>query len=99
MADPLLTVFAEIRANPGKEEAVREVLKGLIEPTRKEEGCVQYILHVDNDNPSHFVFYETWRSMAHLQAHIATPHMQAFMARSGELQAEPSRVVFATRVS
>ncbi len=99
MADPLLTVFAEIRANPGKEEAVREVLKGLVEPTRKEEGCVQYVLHVDNDDPGHFVFYENWTSMAHLQAHIATPHMQAFLARSAELLAEPLRVVFTTRVS
>ena len=98
MADPLLTIFAEIRANPGKEDVVREVLKGLVEPTRKEEGCVQYVLHADNENPGHFVFYEDWTSMAQLQAHIATPHMQAFLARSEELLAEPLRVVFTTRL-
>ncbi len=99
MADPILTVFAEIRANPGKEEVVREVLQGLVEPTRKEEGCLQYVLHADNDDAGHFVFYEDWTSMAHLQAHIATPHMKAFLARSEELMAEPLRVVFTTRVS
>jgi quinol monooxygenase YgiN len=99
MANPLLTVFAEIHANPGKEKAVREVMEGLIEPTRKEEGCVEYILHVDNDKPGHFVVYEIWHSMAHLQAHIATPHLQAFLARSAELLAEPLRVVCTTRVS
>jgi quinol monooxygenase YgiN len=94
MADPLLTIFAEIRARPGKEEEVRKVLKGLVEPTRKEEGCVAYLLHVNNDEQGHFVFYEIWKSKAHLEAHLATPHMQAFLARSKELLAKPLRVVF-----
>jgi quinol monooxygenase YgiN len=99
MPDTLLTVVAEVRAKRGKESELREVLAGLVEPTRKEDGCVQYIFHVDNQDPGHFLFYETWKSMAHLEAHRASPHLRAFAARKEELLAEPLRVVLATRVS
>jgi quinol monooxygenase YgiN len=96
--DTLLTVVAEVRAKRGKEAELRGVLTGLVGPTRKEEGCVQYILHVDNQDPGHFVFYETWKSTAHLETHVASPHMRAFASRQEELLAEPLRVVLATRV-
>jgi quinol monooxygenase YgiN len=96
MAEPLLTVFAEMHAKPGKEEALREALLGLIGPTKKEAGYVQYDLHMDNDDPKHFLFYENWTSRAFLDAHLASPHLQAFVARVDELLAAPIRIVFAT---
>jgi quinol monooxygenase YgiN len=97
MAEPLLTIFAEMHAKPGKEAALREALLGLIGPTKKEAGYVQYDLHVDNDDPTHFFFYENWTSRALLDKHLAAPHLQAFVARADELLAAPMRIVFATR--
>ena len=99
MAEQPLTAIAEIYAKPGKEEVLHEVLEGLIEPTRKEEGCIEYFMHVDNEDPGHFLFYETWASMAHLEAHRASPHMNAFRSRGDELLAKPLQVVLSTRVS
>jgi len=99
MAQPLLTIFAEMYAKPGKEEALREALLGLIGPTKKEAGYVQYDLHVDNDDPKHFLFYEIWTSRSLLDAHLASPHLQAFIARQDELLTAPVRLVFATRVA
>ncbi len=93
-----LTVFAEMRAKPEKAQELAGLAKGLVEPTRKEQGCRQYVLHVDNDDPGHFLFYETWESMAHLQAHLKTPHMTAFAERSAEILKEPVRIVFASKV-
>ena len=40
---------------------VRGSLK-LIDITRAEEGCINYDLHQDNENPAHFLFYENWKS-------------------------------------
>jgi quinol monooxygenase YgiN len=97
MAEPLLTIFAEAYAKPGKEEALRQTMLGLIGPTKLEPGCVQYDLHVDNDDPTHFFFYENWTSRALLDKHLASPHLQAFVARGDELLAAPLRIVFATR--
>jgi quinol monooxygenase YgiN len=99
MDQPLLTVIAEFYAKPGSEEELRGLLKGLVEPSRKEPGCVQYDLHVDNDQGGHFLFYENWASKAHLEEHVRTPHFTAFQAGSAGLLAVAARAVFALRIA
>ena len=55
----------------------------LIEPTSQEAGYVNYDLHEDVEHPGSFFFYENWESGAHLDAHLATPHLVDFAARMG----------------
>ncbi|WP_189024950.1 putative quinol monooxygenase [Nocardia rhizosphaerihabitans] len=45
---------------------------------RAEEGCLEYHSHVDNIDPSVFVFYEVWRSSEDLDRHLALPHLREF---------------------
>jgi Antibiotic biosynthesis monooxygenase len=58
---PIVTVVAKLIGNRDSVEAVKAELIKMIEPTRLEEGCIAYRLHQDNDDPSVFVFYETWQ--------------------------------------
>lgn len=69
------------------EELKRELLK-MVEPTRREEGCMEYNLHQDNENPAVFFFYENWKSEEALEQHIAMPHFQGFVAATGSLTEE-----------
>ncbi len=82
---PRLTVVATIVAKPGQEAATEEVLKALIAPTRQDPGYIRYDLHRDLENPRAFLFYETWENQAALDAHLDTPHLEAFKARIPEL--------------
>lgn len=84
-----LTVVARIRAQPGRTDEVREALLGLVWPTRKEAGCINYDLHQSQEDPTLFLFYENWESPEALDAHGRSAHIQAFRARSGELLAAP----------
>ena len=59
-------------------ELVRSELLKLVEPTRKEPGCIQYDLHQDNENPEVFVFYENWESRELWQAHMNSVHLKAY---------------------
>lgn len=77
-----LIILAVITANPGHEDALRASLNTLVEPTRAEEGCVQYDLHEDNDTPGVFMFYEIWETRDLWQAHMNTPHIAAHKART-----------------
>lgn len=72
-----LVILAQITAVKGKEDLVRAALNKLIEPTRKEEGCIQYDLHLDNENPAFFVFYEIWETRDLWQKHMVAPHIAA----------------------
>ncbi len=73
-----LTIVANIHADPDQIELVRAELEKLVPVTRAEQGCIQYDLHRDNDNPAHFMFYETWQSRELWQAHMNAPHLAAY---------------------
>lgn len=74
-----LTIVAQIKAAPGKEDLVREELKKLIDTTRAEEGCLQYDLHEDNATPGHFVFFENWENRELWRQHMEAPHLAAYV--------------------
>lgn len=81
----LLTAVATMRAKPGKEQELRELLEGLIAPTRAEADNVTYALHQGSQDPAVFVFYEIWTSQDALDAHLAMPHLQAALPRIPDL--------------
>jgi len=74
-----LTIVANIHAEADKVELVKNELEKLIAPTRAEEGCLQYDLHQDNTNPTHFLFYENWTTRELWQQHMDAPHIKAYM--------------------
>lgn len=75
-----LTIVANITANADKIELVKAELLKLVAITRAEEGCINYDLHQDNENPAHFMFFENWESRELWQTHMNAPHLAAYMA-------------------
>ena len=88
----MITVYARFKAKEGKTEEVKQALSGLIAPTRAEEGCVSYDLHQSTDDPSQFMFYETWASKEAIDKHMQTPHVSAVVARVDELVETPFEI-------
>ncbi|HAS40298.1 MAG TPA: antibiotic biosynthesis monooxygenase [Microscillaceae bacterium] len=74
-----LTIVANIKAKTDKVDLVKTELEKLIETTRAEQGCLQYDLHQDNENPAHFLFYENWESRDLWQTHMNNQHLQDYM--------------------
>ncbi|MDF1812675.1 MAG: putative quinol monooxygenase [Verrucomicrobiales bacterium] len=75
-----LTIVAHINAKPERIELVKSELHNLIEATRAEEGCIDYDLHQDNENPAHFMFYENWKSRELWLAHMENQHIADYKA-------------------
>ena len=75
-----LTIIARIEAKKNKIDLVKSELLKLIEPTRKEQGCLQYDLYQDNHNSKIFMFYESWESRELWQAHMNNEHLKAYLA-------------------
>lgn len=76
MLDQGVRVVARVVARPGKVEELRALLHGLIEPTRREPGCVTYELLQNVADPTDFTFVEEWSSEADLDAHLQSPHLR-----------------------
>ncbi|MGB5064581.1 MAG: putative quinol monooxygenase [Candidatus Competibacter sp.] len=83
-----LTIVANIHANPDQMDRVKAELEKLVPITRAEAGCIRYDLHRDNDNPAHFMFYETWESRELWQTHMNAPHLAAYMQATDGAVAE-----------
>ena len=75
-----LVIVAVIMVDPSKVDAIKPLFKSLIAETLTEAGCVQYDLHQDNQDPSRFLFYETWATRELWQDHMSAPHVKAFQS-------------------
>jgi quinol monooxygenase YgiN len=85
MSAKTVTVVATFQAKPGKEAELKKALIGLVAPTRKEAGCINYDLHALPEDPAKFLFHENWTTKAHLDTHLQSAHIQALLPRVAEL--------------
>ena len=85
MSAKTITVVATFQARPSKEAELKNALIGLVAPTRKEAGCINYDLHALPEDPAKFLFHENWTSKAHLDTHSQSTHIKALLPRVDEL--------------
>ena len=85
MSAKTITVVAAFQARAGREAELKTALIGLVAPTRKEAGCINYDLHASPEDPAKFLFHENWTSQAHLDAHLQSAHIKALLPRVDEL--------------
>ena len=76
-----LTIVANIKAKKDQIDMVKAEVEKLIDVTRAEKGCLNYDLHQDNEDPSHFLFYENWESRDLWQTHMNNKHLKDYMSR------------------
>lgn len=85
MSTSRISVVAQVKAKPGKEDALRSALLAMVAPSRLDAGCLGYDLHESPEAPGQFMFYENWESKELLDNHLKQPHLTAFFARLPEL--------------
>jgi quinol monooxygenase YgiN len=84
----IVTVVAKVTAKIDAIEVVKAELIKMLVPTRQEEGCIEYRLHQDNENPAVFVFYENWKNISCLEQHMKSQHFLKYVAVVGDLIAD-----------
>lgn len=89
MAEQSLRVVARVKAKFDKVMEVRELLGGLIAPTRKEAGCILYELLQNRSDPADFTFVEEWQSDSAFEGHLSSDHVKEALPKLEGLTAEP----------
>lgn len=92
-------LVAICKAKPDRLEETRKELMDAVEWSRAEEGCVEYLLHIDRDNTNEFVFYEVWKDQAALESHNSRPEFTALIAKLDDLLTEPATVILLERIA
>ncbi len=84
-------VIARAVARKGKENQLKELLQGMLAPTRAEPGCGLYELYESGER-GRFYFYEWWENQAALEQHATSPHYQHLEPSIRNLLEEPFEV-------
>jgi quinol monooxygenase YgiN len=58
----------------------------IVKPTRAEERCIDYHLHVSDDDPNQFICYESWRYEFDLDVDLKAPLLTALFNRRMDLK-------------
>lgn len=61
-----------------------ELVKELVEKTRKEEGCISYELFQDLKSDNVFTFIEEWTSEEALKKHMNSEHFKEIVPKFGK---------------
>jgi quinol monooxygenase YgiN len=85
-------VLALFTAAPGKEEELEQALIQLIEPTRREAGCIRYDLVRGMGRSAEFAFIEEWESQEALDAHSQAEHVRRAQAEGASLMGAPASI-------
>ena len=86
MINEIITLLCPINAVPGRGAEMKAALQQLAAATVQEPGNICYRLHTTED-PDQFIIYEQWKNQAALDAHMATEHLQQFLADEEKLLA------------
>ncbi|WLH38405.1 putative quinol monooxygenase [Pseudomonas sp. FP2196] len=95
----VLVSIAVLKAKTGQEQALKDGLLALVDPTRAEPGNLDYVLFELRDERGTFYMREAFKDQAALDAHFATPYFQRFAAAANDLLAEPLQLIFLEQVS
>ena len=78
----MITVVAKLQAQEGKEAELEAVLSEMVEAVGENEpGVPVYSLHVSDEDPTVYLFYEQYESPEAQTAHRETAHMTAMGAK------------------
>ena len=89
MAQEIVHAVAHLHAHPDKTEELNSLLKSLLEPTRKETGCIQFKLLQNRETPAEFTIVSEWLNEQAVQEHVSNSYSQRAMSRLPELLAAP----------
>lgn len=79
MSNQKLTIVARILVKEERRDFVKAELLKLIDVTRAEEGCINYDLHQDQNDPNFFLFHENWENKTLWKKHMGNQHLADYI--------------------
>ena len=74
----MLSFTVRMRFSPEDHDEIRTILTSLTHASRLEPGCVSYIAHFIESDPSTVLIYEQYVDESALEAHRNTQHFADF---------------------
>ena len=81
----MIVIAGTISIDPAKKDVAVAAVRDLMAETRREKGCVAYVMSGDFDDPGCLRLFEEWETQQALDSHLKAPHMAKFQAQIPQL--------------
>lgn len=88
----MLQTVSKIYVKEDQIDEFVEVFKGMIEPTKKEKGCIQYEMVQDEENPTILIVLEQWESREDFDNHMKSEHLGRIAPKMHEFMTKEAEV-------
>ena len=75
----MVSYLVRMRFAAEDRENVSDILRHLALASRQEPGCVSFVPHTAEDDPTMVVIYEQYQDRAASEFHRATPHFKKYV--------------------
>lgn len=99
MSDEKIVLVARLKVKDDAIEEAKRAALGIVADSRAEEGCVNYDIHQAIDDPTVFIWHETWKHKAAIDEHFEKDFFKMFFAKVGNLAAEPPQITLTKMIT
>ena len=94
-----IVLVARLKVRDDAIDATKGAALAIVEASRSEEGNINYDIHQALDDPTVFIWHETWKHKTAVDDHFATEFFQNFFATVEPLAAEPPQITLTRMIS
>ena len=94
----MLQTVSKLYVMEDRVEEFLEIFKGMIEPTQKEKGYIEYEMYQDEENPALLIVLEKWETREDFDNHLQSEHFKKIVPEMMKLMSKETELNICRRV-
>jgi len=94
----MIQTVSKLYVMEDKNNEFLEVFKGMIEPTQKEKGYIEYEMYQDEEDPALFIVLEKWKTKEDFDSHLKSKHFDKIAPEMVKLMTKETEFNLCKRV-
>ena len=99
MNNEKIVLVARLKVKENAVEDAKKAALAIVADSRAEEGNINYDIHQAIDDPTVFVWHETWADKAAIDEHFETTFFKDFFAKVQEFAAEEPQITLTKMIT
>ena len=99
MNDEKIVLVAHLKVKDDKIEETKKAALAIVADSRAEAGNINYDIHQAIDDPTVFIWHETWANKAAIDEHFETDFFKNFFAEVSDYAAQPSQITLTKKIT
>lgn len=99
MSGEEIVLVARLQVREDAVEEAKQAALDIVADSRAEDGCINYDVHQAIDDPTVFIWHETWKNKAAIDEHFETDFFKTFAATIEKLAVEPPQIILTKMIT